>query len=320
MKEKAIGKGWLAAHAGDLLSYGGLVLCLIVFSVLSQGRLWSAYNIRILIQAVCVYAILSLGAVFIYSMGYMDISVGAQVGVYCILCILTTNATGSLLAGFLVILGLALVCGLINGYVSVMLGLPSIVTSIFLSSIFGGAQVLLMERVGINSVSIEADVSFFKDTKVMVAAIVIIALIALYLYNFTQLGKYIKGIGANETATKYSGVSTTKWKVFAYAFFGICVAIAAFFLTARTGAAGKGTGTGYAMDIMVALLLGGMPLSGGMRSRVSKAVVGAFTFSLLEVGLPLIGVPNEMTFFVKAIIFIIVVLITCRKHSGTLPR
>ena len=74
------------------------------------------------------------------------------------------------------------------------------------------------------------------------------------------------------------------------------------------------------MNIMVALILGGMPLSGGMRSRVSKAVVGAFTFSLLEVGLPLIGVPNEMTFFVKAVIFIIVVLITCRKHSGTLPR
>ena len=320
MKEKAIGKGWLAAHAGDLLSYGGLVLCLIVFSVLSQGRLWSAYNIRILIQAVCVYAILSLGAVFIYSMGYMDISVGAQVGVYCILCILTTNATGSLLAGFLVILGLALVCGLINGYVSVMLGLPSIVTSIFLSSIFGGAQVLLMERVGINSVSIQADVSFFKDTKVMVAAIVIIALIALYLYNFTQLGKYIKGIGANETATKYSGVSTTKWKVFAYAFFGICVAIAAFFLTARTGAAGKGTGTGYAMDIMVALLLGGMPLSGGMKSKISSSLIGAFTYVILSNGLTLSGVDTNYVNVIKALVFLAVIMITCRKKDGILPR
>ena len=84
-------KTWLRAHLGILLSYGGLVLCLIVFSILSQGRLWSAYNIRILIQSVCVYAILSLGAMFIYSMGYMDISVGAQVGVYCLLCILITN-------------------------------------------------------------------------------------------------------------------------------------------------------------------------------------------------------------------------------------
>ena len=292
-------KDWLKAHAGDILSYGGLVLCVVVFSALSEGRLWSAYNLRILIQAVCVYAILSLGAVFIYSMGYMDISVGAQVGVYCILCILVTNATGSLLVGFLVILGLALVCGLINGYVSVMLGLPSIVTSIF---------------------AIEADVSFFKNTWVMLGAIAIIAVISIYLYNFSQLGRYVKSIGANETATQYCGVSTTKWKVLAYAFFGLCVAVAAFCLTARTGAAGKGTGTGYAMDIMVALLLGGMPLSGGMKAKVSSSLIGAFTYVILSNGLTLSGVDTNYVNVIKALVFLAVIMITCRKKGGVLPR
>ncbi len=313
-------KDWLKVHGGDLLSYGGLVLCLIVFSILSQGRLWSAYNIRILIQAVCVYAILALGAMFIYSMGYMDISVGAQVGVYCILCILVTNATGSLLLGFAVILVLALICGFINGYVSVMLGLPSIVTSIFLMSIFGGVQILLMERVGINSVTIEYDMTFFKNTWTMFGAIVVIAIIAIYLYNFTQLGKYTKAIGANETATEYSGVQTTRWKVFAYAFLGVCIAVGAFFLTARTGAAGKGTGTGYAMDIMVALLLGGMPLSGGMRSKISSALIGSFTYVILSNGLTLSGVDPKFVYIIKALVFMAVILITCRKKDGILPR
>ncbi len=318
--KKVLNKDWLKVHGGDLLSYGGLVLCLIVFSILSQGRLWSAYNIRILIQAVCMYAILALGAMFIYSMGYMDISVGAQVGVYCILCILITNATGSLLVGFLSILVLALICGFINGYVSVMLGLPSIVTSIFLMSIFGGVQMLLMERIGINSVNIEYDMSFFKSTGTMFAAIVVIAIIAIYLYNFTQLGKYTRGIGANEKATEYSGVQVTKWKVLAYAFFGVCVAVSAFFLTARTGAAGKGTGTGYAMDIMVALLLGGMPLSGGMKSKISSALIGAFTYVILSNGLTLSGVDPKYVYIIKALVFMAVILITCRKKDGILPR
>lgn len=151
-------------HISDILSYGGLVLCIVVFSILSQGRLFNAYNIKILVQAVCVYAIMAMGAIFIYSMGYMDISVGSQVGVYCILCIVVTNKTGSLLAGFLTILALSLICGLINGYVAVMLGLPSIVTSIFLMSIFGGAQLLIMEKLAINSISIEYDMTFFKST------------------------------------------------------------------------------------------------------------------------------------------------------------
>lgn len=317
---KGLNKTWLKAHLGSLLSYGGLVLCIIVFSILSQGGLWSAYNIRILFQGVCVYAIVSMGAVFIYSMGYMDISVGAQIGVYCLLCILISNATGSLLLGFLSILCIALVCGLINGYVAVMLGLPSIVTSIFLNSIFGGVQMLIMEWQGTNSISIEADMSMFKGTGSMVAAIVVIATISVYLYKFTPLGKYVQGIGANETATKLCGVSTTKWKVIAYAFFGLCIAVGALFLTARTGAAGKGTGTGYAMDIMVALLLGGMPLSGGMRSKVSSALIGSFTYVILTNGLTLAGVETSYMYVIKAVIFLAIIVITCRKKDGILPR
>lgn len=310
----------LTDHAGDILSFGGLVLCLIVFSILSKGSLWSAYNIRILIQQTCVYAILAMGAVFIYSMGDMDISVGAQVGVYCIVLILVTNASGSLLVGFLAILALALICGFFNGYVSVLLGLPSIVTSIFLMSIFSGVQVLLMEQIGINSVKIEADTAFFKQTGVMLGVIVVIGLIAGYLYRFTQLGRYVKCIGANAQATVASGVNNVKWKVLAYTFFGACVAIAAFFLTARTGAAGKGTGNGYAMDIMVALLLGGMPLSGGSRAKLSSSLVGSFTYVILSNGLTLSGVDIKHVYVIKALVFLAVILITCRKKNGVLPR
>ena len=307
-------------HISDILSYGGLVLCIVVFSILSQGRLFNAYNIKILVQAVCVYAIMAMGAIFIYSMGYMDISVGSQVGVYCILCIVVTNKTGSLLAGFLTILALSLICGLINGCVAVMLGLPSIVTSIFLMSIFGGAQLLIMEKLAINSISIEYDMTFFKSTEFMIFVIVVIALISIYLYNYTQLGEYVKSIGANALATSYSGVKTVKWKVLAYVFFGICVAVGAFMLTARTGSAGQGTGTGYAMDIMVALLLGGMPLSGGMKSKMSSSLIGSFTYVILSNGLNLAGVKVEYSYVIKAVVFLAVILVTCRKKDGVLPR
>jgi ribose transport system permease protein len=74
------------------------------------------------------------------------------------------------------------------------------------------------------------------------------------------------------------------------------------------------------MNVMVALILGGMPLSGAMKSKVSCAVIGAFTYSLLDVGLPLIGVAANTVFIIKAFIFLLVVLITCRKPKGVLPR
>ena len=102
--------------------------------------------------------------------------------------------------------------------------------------------------------------------------------------------------------------------------FGVCVAVASFIMLMRTGTAGKGTGGGYAMDVMICLILGGMPLSGGMISKVRSALIGTFTYVLLTNDLTTMGVELNYINFVKAIIFIIIIFITCRKNDAVLPR
>ncbi len=325
--EKESGKSvgaFVKRHISDLTAYAGLIAVLILFVIFNQERL--AYNFSSVLQAAATYSIIALGAVFVYSMGFMDVSVGQQVGVYCILMILISNKIGGVagvVVGFLVVLALALACGAFNGAVAVWLGLPSIVTSLFLMFFFSGAQVLLMESTGLNSISIEQTIKPSDRNMyslLLVGLIALIALVANYLFKFTKLGKYTKAIGANETTVQQSGVNTTKWKVLAYMTMGACVAIGSFVVLTRTGSAGKGTGTGYAMDVMICLILGGMPLSGGMSSKVSSALVGTFTYVLLSNVLTTMGVGLNMINFVKALIFLAIVLVTCRKKNGNLPR
>lgn len=316
---------FLGKHVYDIAAYTGLAATLILFLVFGGQRL--AYNAQTILQTSAPNIIISLGAVFVYSMGYMDVSVGQQVGVYAILMIMITNAIGGVLGvvvGFLVILALALLCGAFNGAVAVWLKLPSIVTSLFLMFFFTGAQLLLMESTGTNSISVPTALLRPADRNaynlLLVVIIVVMALAVTYFFKFTKLGKYTRGIGANETATAQSGVNTTKWKVLAYMAFGVCVAIGSYVMLMRTGSAGKGTGTGYAMDIMICLILGGMPLSGGMKSKVSSALVGTLTYVLLTNDLTTMGVNLNMINFVKAVIFIVIIMITCRKRGGVLPR
>lgn len=317
--------GWIKLHSYDVAAYSGLVLTLIIFFIYSGGNLM--YNLTTTLQTAAPYVIIALGAVFVYSMGCMDVSVGQQVGVYAILIILISNAMGGtvtgVIVGFLVVLALALLCGAFNGAVAVWLGLPSIVTSLFLMFFFGGAQLLLMESTGSSTVSIQAvikpgDRNLY--TLMLVAMIIVVALIVTYFFKFTKLGKYTKAIGANEVATAQSGANLTKWKIIAYMAFGITVAIGSFALLTRTNSAGQGTGSGYAMDIMVCLILGGMPLSGGMVSKVSSALIGTFTYILLSNDLITMGVDLNIVNFIKAVVFILIVLITCRKQTGILPR
>lgn len=318
-------KEFFKKHVYDIAAYAGLAVTFILFLIFSGDKL--SYNIATVLQAAAAYSIIALGAVFVYSMGFMDVSVGQQVGVYAILMIMITNGMGGTVTGvivsFLVILLLALICGAFNGAVAVWLKLPSIVTSLFLMFFFTGAQLLLMESTGTNSISIKAQI---KPTDrnlynlVLVIAIIAAALVVTYFFQFTKLGKYTRGIGANETATAQSGVNTTKWKVIAYMAFGVCVAIGSFIMLMRTGSAGKGTGSGYAMDIMICLILGGMPLSGGMKSKVSSALIGTFTYVLLTNDLTTMGVSLNLINFVKAVIFISIIFVTCRKKDTVLPR
>ena len=187
--------------------------------------------------------------------------------------------------------------------------------------VFGGIQYILIEQTGSNMISVENyDISKFADSKIMITVMLVVGIVVFYAFNFTKLGKYTKSIGANEKTAAQCGVNTTLWKVIAYMMFGVCVAIASVFLLARTGSAGKGTGSTYAMDIMLCIILGGMPLSGGMSSKVRCAVIGTLTYVLLSNGLTLSGVDIETIHIIKAVIFLCIVLLTCRNKSKILPR
>ena len=324
-KEKVSFGAFLKSHLFDLTAYAGLIVMLVLFFIFNNGpRL--AYNFSSVIQAAAVYSIIALGAVFIYSMGFMDVSLGQQVGVYVILMILIGNSIGGVagvVVGFLVVLALALLCGAINGAVSIFLGLPSIVTSLFLMFFFTGAQHLMIENTGENTIRLVQTIKpADRDTYslMLVAIIVVLALIAGYFFRYTKLGKYTRAIGANKVAAKQSGISLVKWQVLGYMALGFCTAVGSFVLLTRTGSAGKGTGSGYAMDIMICLILGGMPLKGGMKSKISSALVGAFTYTLLGNVLTTMGVELNWVNFVKACIFLLIVLLTCRKPQGVLPR
>lgn len=315
---------WIKAHGSDLAAYGGLVVCIIIFSIVPPffgENMWSAAKISTLMSNVIVTALLSVGAVFIYALGSMDVSIGGQVGLYATLMVALGNATGSLIPGIVLSLVIALAIGVVNGGTSEVLHIYPIISSVVFMMVLNGLKTIIYTNLGSRNITLSSiDYRAFKNPVLMVVVLVIEVIVVSLLFNYTKLGKNAKAIGANQTAAQQSGINPIIYRVLPYLVLAVCIVVASIFQMGYTGSASDSTGTGFEMNVMVALILGGMPLAGGMRSKVSKAVIGAFTFSLLDVGLPLIGVPSNVTFFVKAVIFIIVVLITCRKQSGTLPR
>ena len=283
--------------------------------------IWSAEKLDTLITDVIVTALLSVGAVFVYALGNIDISTGNQVGLYATLMVTLQQQTGSLIWGILLSLAIAVVIAIINAATGELLHIYAIIPSVVIMFILSGLSTIIYSTLGRRSISLyNYDYSIFKEPWLMVAVLAVETLLVAFMFNDTRLGKYTKAIGANAVVARQSGANIIRCKIMAYVVMGVCTVAASLFQMGYTGSASDSTGTGFELNVMIALILGGMPLSGGMRSRVSSALIGAVTFSLLNVGLPLIGVPVNLTFMIKALIFIIVVLITCRKRSGVIPR
>lgn len=316
---------WLKKHSAQVAAYSGLALCIVFFTILTPifgESIWSAAKIKTLMQNVIVLALMSVGATFVYSLGSMDISIGRQVGLYATLTVIIGNATGSLLWGILLSLVISVVISAINGAAGEVLNIHPVISSLVFQMVISGVSSVMYNSLGSRNVALmnSIDVNIFRQTWFMILALVIEVLIVGYLFNFTKLGKNAKAIGANPTAARQSGINLVQYKVYAYIIMGVCVVLAALFQMGYTASASDSTGTGFEMNVMVALILGGMPLSGGMKSKVSCAIVGSFTYALLSVGLPMLGVAANQVFVIKAVLFLIVVVLTCRKKTGVLPR
>ena len=142
-KERQTPQQWLSKHGSAVASVSGLLFCIIFFTIttgIKGESIWSASKLSTLIGDVIVTALMAVGAVFIYSLGNMDVSIGKQVGLYSTLLVLIGNATGNLLIAILVCLVIAILIGIINGSAGELLHMYSVISSVVFMMVLSGVS------------------------------------------------------------------------------------------------------------------------------------------------------------------------------------
>jgi ribose transport system permease protein len=209
-----------------------------------------------------------------------------------------------------------------------VLKIKPIITSLFLQFVLYGISVLLMnkwcgdsESMTFNSGTASSTCfAPFRQVPVLLVALVLVILVLTYVFRYTKVGRYAKAIGANQQCAEQAGANITLYRLAAYLVFSLAIVLATVLFLANKSAITYDACRGYEMNIIICLILGGMPISGGMRSRISCAVVGSFTYALIDICFVFIGVPSKMTNLFVAVIYIVVVLMTCRDKGTVLPQ
>lgn len=297
----------------------GLVAIVVVMSALTKGEILSATNLKSLTNQVLVTALVGVGAVFVFAAGAFDMSLSGSVAVATVIGAKVALATGSIPMALAACLAVSLGVGLVKGLLAAFVKIPFFILTIVIGSLLTALVLVIMGTDTVLIVSTLADISDL--TVVNVITLGGFFLLALVLFNYTRLGKSCKLIGGNEVAARQSGISLERTRIMAFLVSAMGVGLAAFIVLLRTRTASPTTGATVGLDVIVALVLGGMPLSGGPRSRISAALVGAATITVLNSGLAMLGLGNGTVQIVRGATFLAVVLLASLGYrSRLLPR
>lgn len=296
-----------------LLPIAGLIIMFVLFNFMTDGRMMK--RLPLVMSQVYVTMIASMGVFFIMTMGGLDFSQGSILGVSAIVvCMLSHYSIPLAIVGGICTGGCI---GAINGYFYVNRKIKSFIVTICTMFLFRGLIKFLTTNspVAGSAALVQIDSTTFKVT---VTAIVV--LLGFVAFTFTRFGTDLRAIGAGEKAAKFSGIRTDRMKFLVYVLAGCITGFAAFMSAIKVGSVTSSGGNQLETQILIALVLGGMPISGGAMVRFSNCVVGSLLYVILISGLNMIGFTTQMMQLIQGVIFLVFVAIFADRDSLTVIK
>jgi len=296
----------------------GLLLIVIIISIMSPNFL-TLNNLLNVLRQVSINALIAFGMTFVILTGGIDLSVGSILA-------LTGAVTAGLMAGGMdpllaMFLGLLLgaVLGAINGVIIAKGKVAPFIATLATMTIYRGLTLVYTEGKPISGLGDSQAFQllgkgYFFGIPVPVITMAITFGILYFILKKTTFGRRVYAVGGNEEASRLSGISVDRIKIYVYALTGMLAALAAMILTSRLNSAQPTAGNMFELDAIAAVVLGGTSLTGG-RGWIVGTLIGALIIGVLNNGLNLIGVSSFFQQVVKGAVILVAVLLDRKKTA-----
>lgn len=260
---------------------------LIAFFAWNSPFFLTTTNLITITRQVAVIGICAVGMTFVILTGGIDLSVSSILGVSAALAAwLMASGVHPVLAT-LASLAAGVVFGLLNGFFINQIGLPPLITTLGTMTALRGVVMLITEG---RSIAVRVSEYRFIGQgsigPIPVPVIIMIVMFALgyVILEMTKFGRYVYGVGDNQEATRLSGVNVKKVKYAVYALSGLLAALAGIVALSRLMSVQAITGQGLELEIITAVVLGGVAITGG-EGKISLVIVGVLIMGVLENGM-----------------------------------
>ncbi len=293
-----------------LLPFIGLVVILGAMYYLTDGRIMQPKRLRLLLSQVYYPMIVATGVFFVMTLGSIDFTEGSTLGVASIVVsVLSFHSIALAIIGG-ILTGAAI--GAVNGFFHVKFRLQSFIVTICTMYLFRGVCAYFTTETAIPA---SAAIKALDSDNLKIGITVAVLVVAFFLFRFTRIGNDVKAVGSGETAAKFSGVRTDRVKFLAFVAAGALTGLAAFVNVIKVGSITSTAGNQLETQILISLVLGGLPITGGAKVRFSNIVVGTLMYTVLNNGLVMLGFESATQQLIKGIVFLIFVALTIDRKA-----
>lgn len=282
-------------HMVELRLFAVLLGLMVVLSLVSD-RFLTVDNLTNVLWSVCLIGIMTTGAIYAPITGGIDLSVASMAALAGILANVFMNTLGmNWIVAILLTLVIGAGIGWLNGVVTTKFLVPAfIVTMAAKTYLFGvamlvsnGDQITIMEpapflQIGIGKV---------LGIPIPIYIMFILVILSHILLKKTVFGRRAIAVGANEVSAKLTGVNPDRTRIIVYTLSSVTATIAGIVMASLTQQAYAMNATGYELDVITAIVVGGTSLMGGSGSVIG-ALIGAVMVGFINNGLNLLDMPS----------------------------
>lgn len=299
------------------LEQKALIALLILIAVVSalNPNFFTTDNLLNILRQTSVNAIMAVGMTLVILTAGIDLSVGSVLALCGAFAAAMLDGELSIFLTVPAVLVAGALLGGVSGVIIAKGRVQAFIATLVTMTLLRGATLVFTDGRPISTGFSDASDAFaWFGTGYLLGIPVPVWLMAAvfatvwYLLNHTRIGRYIYALGGNEAATSLSGINVDRIKIIVYAACGFLSALAGIIVTSRLSSAQPTAGTGYELDAIAAVVLGGTSLAGG-KGRISGTLIGAFIIGFLNNALNLLDVSSYFQMIVKATVILLAVLI-----------
>jgi ribose transport system permease protein len=296
--DRVKGDGW-----GDVLFVPAVLLLLVIYLASANEFFLTELNFTNIFLQAATLAIVAFGLSFVIFAGELDLSVGAGVAMVSVVSSMVMRDTGSIALGVVACIGVGATIGLVNGLVVTKLQVPSFIATFGSLTILQGIALAMTDGAAISGVPTSlGDLANQGFLGIRWALWLVIAVFAALFFVQTQtsFGVRVFAVGGNRDASR---ISVDRIILLCFVITGICVGLGGLVLTSRVQSGQPNAGGLLALTAIAAIVVGGNNLLGG-RGSISRTLWGVLLIAVLENGLQLEGVNDDLSRAIIGAVFI----------------